>query len=361
MGPTVEVRDQNGQPMGGVTVTFQVLEGGGTAVTPTLATDAQGRAMGTWILGETPGASQRLRALVGALTAEFQAEAVEGVPGVSYDGREGYNTYYPGTLPFVLTAGHGGSLRPTEIPDRSWGTTVRDTNTRELALQIRDAIYRKTGGYPYLVVSNLHRIKLDPNREIVEAAQGDPEAERAWWEYHTFADQARELVEAEFGEGFYIDLHGHGHQIQRLELGYLLSSSDLALTDDLLNSQTYVGKSSVRALAQKAGVTLVELIRGPESLGTLLEVRSFSAVPSQSQPSPGSDPYFTGGYSTVRHGSRDAGTVSGVQIECNFTGVRDTEANREAFAEALADALMAYFPAHFGLPLAPKTSVSNPG
>lgn len=352
MGPTVQLKDQNGQVMSDRIVTFQVMEGGGTAVIPSLATDSQGWARSMWILGTTAGSTQRLRASVGSLSVEFQAEVVQPVPGQKYSGRGGYADYYAGNLPLVLTAPHGGSLLPTEIPDRSWGTTGQDRNTVDLILRVRDAIYQRTGAYPHVIYSNLHRIKLDPNREIVEAAQDDPESERAWWEYHTFADRAGDVVEAAFGEGFYIDLHGHGHEIPRLELGYLLSATTLSLADEFLNSTNYVSGSSVKLLAGKPGATLVDIIRGPKALGTLLEARGLPAVPSQSQHSPGNDPYFNGGYSTVRHGSRDTGKVSGVQIECNFGGVRDTAENRQAFAEVLADALLAYFPAHFGMELA---------
>ncbi len=355
-GPTVQLRDQDGQPMEGETITFQVMEGGGTAVITTVATDAQGRARSTWILGRTAGATQRFQASTGTLSVAFTAQAVQPVPGQKYSGRESYAEYYPGTLPLILTAGHGGSLRPDEIPDRSWGTTGQDLNTLDLSLKIRAALHLRTGAYPHLVVSNLHRIKLDPNREIVEAAQDDPEAERAWWEYHTFADRAGELVEEAFGEGFYIDVHGHGHTIQRLELGYLLSPSALGLADENLNTAANVNASSVKILASKPGATLAAILRGPLSLGALLESLGFPSVPSPSQHTPGSDPYFNGGYSTVRHGSRDSGTVSGVQIEHNYTGVRDSDENRQAFADALADALLVYFPAHFGMPLAPKAS-----
>jgi hypothetical protein len=44
--------------------------------------------------------------------------------------------------------------------------------------------------------------------------------------------------------------------------------------------------------------------------------------------------------------------VSGVQIECNYTGVRDTEENRAAFAVALGNAMAIYFPEFFGMPFA---------
>jgi hypothetical protein len=278
---------------------------------------------------------------------DFQAQAVGGIPGESYLGRNGYTEYLPGDLPLVLSAPHGGDLTPNEIPDRSWGTIVRDRNTLDLALRIRDALKARTGFYPFIILSRLHRTKLDPNREIVEAAQEDPEAERAWWEFQTFIDEAKEIIEESFGDGFYIDLHGHAHPIPRLELGYMLSSSDLANPDEILSGASYINKSSVRALGQKPGVVFSDLIRGPFSLGALLEDEGVPAVPSQNQPNPGGNPFFSGGYNTGRHGSRDGSGVSGVQIECNYPGVRDTAANRQAFAEALAEALSAFFPVYY--------------
>ena len=40
------------------------------------------------------------------------------------------------------------------------------------------------------------------------------------------------------------------------------------------------------------------------------------------------DSYFTGGYNTVRHGSRDGGATDAIQMECYFAGLRDTAENR---------------------------------
>ncbi len=350
-GPTVEVLDQNGKPISGEAVSFQVSGGGGTALVSRRTTNAQGQVRIPWLLGIVPGTTQRLTASVGGLSVVFEAHTIEALPGESYLGRNGYTEYLPGELPLVVSAPHGGDQRPAEIPDRTYGTMAQDRNTLDLALKIRNAVKARTGFYPYVILSRLHRTKLDPNREIVEAAQGDPESERAWWEFQTYIEEAERLVTEAYGEGFYIDLHGHGHPIDRLELGYMLSASDLANTDQNLSAQSYVNKSSVRALAQKPGIAFTSLIRGPSSLGSLFEGLGFPAVPSLNQPNPGSDPFFSGGYNTGRHGSRDGGTVSGVQIECNYPGVRDTDANRQAFAEALAEALEAFFPVFFDMEL----------
>jgi adhesin/invasin len=61
--PTVRVTDSSGNRVVGVAVTFQVLQGGGTATGLTQVTDAQGQAaVGSWTLGS--GAPNTLRATV---------------------------------------------------------------------------------------------------------------------------------------------------------------------------------------------------------------------------------------------------------------------------------------------------------
>jgi len=175
-----------------------------------------------------------------------------------------------------------------------------------------------------------------------------------------FAQEAGERVEETRGGGLHLDIHGHGHAIPRLELGYMLSRADLAQPDGVLDGQAYVIKSSVRGLVETSGGTLAQLVRGPFSLGTLLENRTVPAVPSTSQPNPGEDEYFTGGYNTDRHGSAGGGTISAVQIEHHFPGLRDTQENREQYAERLADALMVYFLEHFGLDLAALNAPAPP-
>ncbi len=53
-----------------------------------------------------------------------------------YNGVGNYTTYYPGNSPIILSAPHGGDLTPDDIPNRTWGTTVTDTNTKQLTLAI---------------------------------------------------------------------------------------------------------------------------------------------------------------------------------------------------------------------------------
>jgi hypothetical protein len=314
----VQVTDAAGRPVAGVPVTFAVTAGDGWVAPETATTDGAGNASTTWYLGPRPGTAQSLRAsLAGGINATFTATADPLVAGTKYTGALQYVDFTAGTLPLIVSAPHGGTLQPASIPNRTGpnASTVRDANTEVLAEDIHAAFATRTGGTPHTIIVRLHRIKLDANREIVEAAEGNPIAERTWREYHGFIEAAREAVLAQHGRGFYIDLHGHGHAIQRLELGYMLSASELAGTDAALNAPAMVQKSSIRTLATAGPRTHAELLRGQHSLGTLLEARGFPSVPSTQQPNPGSDPYFSGGYNTGRHSSRNGGTIDGVQIE----------------------------------------------
>ncbi|NBR46082.1 MAG: hypothetical protein EBT68_03065 [Verrucomicrobia bacterium] len=195
------------------------------------------------------------------------------------------------------------------------------------------------------------RTKIDCNREIVEGAQGFPATVALWNEYHDLIRMAKSNVTSTYGRGLLVDLHGHGHTIQRCELGYNLSGSALNLGSFSTSQKNAL---SIRELTQRTRVSLEEILRGPSSLGGLLQVRGFPAVPSPQYPAPGADEYFSGGYIVETHGTMESnpGQINAIQIECNFTGVRDTLDNRAAFAAQLVDSLDEFFSTHLGMRLA---------
>jgi N-formylglutamate amidohydrolase len=276
--------------------------------------------------------------------------AADYQPGKTYFGRNHYIEYLAGDLPLILSAPHGGREKPDELPDREQGTFAFDTNTQELARAIAEELQRRTSHWPHVIICRVHRRKIDCNREISEGAAGNPLTEQAWREFQAFVDAAQADVAKQQGRGLYIDLHGHGHAEQRLELGYLHSADQLALSDAELNSPSYATDSSLRAIAARNAVPYAELVRGEKSFGALMEKRGFASAPSPSNPHPKA-PFFRGGYNTARHG-RDAAPLAGFQIESNSRGVRDTPENRKKFAAAMADALSEYLPTHVGVPLA---------
>jgi hypothetical protein len=255
-----------------------------------------------------------------------------------------------GDLPIIISAPHGGSALPAEIPDRSAAscggeaTTVRDTNTEELAREIGAAFSRATGRRPHLIINRLHRRKLDANRAEPEAACGADAAVTAFREFHAFIDSARVRVLSDFGRGWFTDLHGHGHPVARLELGYLLSASQLRLSDAQMDASTvYENGSSIRAFSQTSPLSFSALLRGPASLGALLEAEGYRAVPGSLDAAPAiGEDYFSGGYNTQRWGCASGGELCGVQLEAHFGGVRDTASSRAAFAAALVRVYLRY-------------------
>jgi hypothetical protein len=275
---------------------------------------------------------------------------------------EGWLEYRAGTLPIVLSAPHGGTLRPSSLDDRPDASTGGDTNTQELTLAVADALEARTGQRPHVVLMHLHRHKVEANVwTLAEGTAGQPEAEAAWLQYHRLIDHARQAVEWRYGRGLYVDLHGMAASRDTLELGYLLSGTGLAVDDDRLAHPAYAANSALRAAEARArqtgsGDSFAELLRGPDSLGGRLQSWGYEAVPSPANPWPVDEDgeprgYFDGGYSTGAHGARLGGTVDGVQIEHTWAGVRDTAENRATYAAALADSLERWLGRFQDLPL----------
>jgi hypothetical protein len=272
------------------------------------------------------------------------------IPGESYFGRNNYIEYVAGNLPIIISAPHGGSIAPGEIPDRTCGdATVTDSYTTQLAMEIAETIKQITGCNAHVIVCHLKRTKLDANRDVDIAACGNEYAEIAWNEYHKYIDSAKAIITRTTGKGLFIDLHGHGHSIQRLELGYLLTATQLRYSDATLNSSTYEDANSIRNLISSniSGLSHSELLRGAESLGSLFSTRGYPSVPSidDAYPQVG-ELYFSGGYNTLRHGSRDQGGIDGIQVECN-QDVRFTTSAREAFASHFGAVILDYLDEHY--------------
>ena len=287
-----------------------------------------------------------------SLAAIFLSAAEAAEPERVHFGDRDFIEYRAGDLPLVISSPHGGREKPNDLPTRTAGVVDIDINTQELARAIEEEVLARTKRQPHLVICRLHRSKLDCNREISEAAAGSPLAEKAWGEYHGFIEKALATAIARAGRAFLIDLHGQGHKDRRIELGYLHAQETLALPDAELNAPTIAQAGSLRRIAERSKLPYVELLRGPRSLGALLEARGFPCAPSPQRPVPVL-PFFAGGYTTRRHVAGDA-PVAGLQIECNLQGVRDTAENRARFAAALVGTLQEWLPEHFDLALPPR-------
>ncbi|WP_053334421.1 hypothetical protein [Gemmatimonas phototrophica] len=274
--------------------------------------------------------------------------------GQSYSDAGGYVEFIPGDAPLIIVAPHGGTQSPAGLPDRNCSgcVTVNDLNTQELARAIVDTFRVRTGARPALVLNRLHRRKFDGNRAQAEATGGTAALANTWTWWHAAIDSAKANVGRRTTRGLLIDLHGHGHAVARLELGYLLNGTDLRSGDAALVASAAMARTSIARLSgdtPSAPDRGLPLLRGSRSLGAFITARGYPAVPSPSDPAPqAGQEFFEGGYNTERHGSLNGGAVDAIQIECHLNGVRDSEAARAAFASALVTALLQYLDVHYG-------------
>lgn len=345
-----------------------------------------------------------------AITLIYTAKAQ--TPGVSiFDGSgNDFIEYIPGNLPIIISAPHGGTINSGLLPTRSCGTNEPDDNTGILIREIQDEIFEKTGGYAHIIINNLHRRKLDPNRAYQEATcssstnvNNTSRALYYWKAFHDFIDDASASVTTNWGKGLYIDLHGQSHSTPRIEIGYRISRTNINGTDSTLDG---VSGSSISNLVNNnlTNISQSQLVRGVNSLGTLFhsgnyypyggngptsntsahyafldypgcnrnDTFGYRATPSNynfgggscNDQKPNNSNYFSGFYyNNERHGSANinvetvddngvvtqiaaGGTIDGIMTEVNRR-VRDVGSTLEPFAKDYANVVLDFINLHY--------------
>ena len=292
-----------------------------------------------------------LLALLAALSV-IPLDEVHGggyAPGETVMGHGGYTEYQVGDLPILLSVPHGGPLQPAEIPDRGQAVVDNDPYVDELGMELAAEIERLTGRPVHLVVNQLHRSKLDANRTRLDGARRDPAATQAWEDYHGFLLAAEQAIIEGCGRGLLVDLHTNGREGYRIEFGYGLTAADLEADDEHLNRESYIRRSTLRALALHGPVAHADLIRGPLSLGGLMTSVGYAAEPSPDRRVPDGEPYFNGGYTIYRHGSLYGGWIDAVQVEVSYDLLRP--AARTNLIRGLAAATLTFVDAAYGFKL----------
>ena len=355
--------------------------------------------------------------------------------GAVYYNESGSVEYTAGTAPLILSVPHGGhrhsavgapqlpppapspshplqplsaspsppvSFHPSSsLPDRVGGCHEKDLNTQELGRAVHAELRRllPPSCIPHLVISRVHRRKVDLNRHREDSAECE-EGRRTWDDYHACVLRAKWSIVMQGnslpssspswlsgGAGLLVDLHGQRHD-SRCQLGYLLNSNDLTALSSSPSPPpsplvpSLSSRFSLHSLWQRSPsrCSLLSIVSGELSLGRLLEERGFPCLPSPSSPAPESGlTYFNGGATTSMHGSaprmlerkkdwaadaeaagvgkeaeRDrwkaevalGSAISSMQIETAYRSLRDTAQHRQRFAAALASALLAFMDEH---------------
>lgn len=253
-----------------------------------------------------------------------------------------YTEVQYGNMPLIISVPHGGLASPTDIPDRSCPniTTAIDSKTIELVYAIDSVFKADYAIQPYIVVNYLKRIKLDQNREILEATCNNANIQSIWNNYHSAINDFILKINQKYSQALFIDLHGHGHTKQRLELGYLVPATALRNPSTIQPQNT----SYYNQLLNNSFLNSNQFMTSATAFGTLMGNKNFASVPSQQDNAPlATDDYFDGGYNTKTYTSSVYPKVYGWQIESNFTGVRDNQNSRVAFAKAFTKSIIEYF------------------
>lgn len=199
-------------------------------------------------------------------------------------------------------------------------------------------------------MNKMHRVKLDPNRAVDEAAFGEPLAVETYEYYHNLIVSSRELISSSgnYSSLLLIDLHGQSHSHNLTEIGYNLTAPELDSGNYALEQTSTVRYAASRMRNSK------ELITGNVSIAYFIEQQSIKCMPSPTSPQINGRSYFTGGY-TVRTHCSDK--YDAIQIEMARTvrmvDSKQLELNMQQIARAIVDFLQYHYPATSPEPINP--------
>lgn len=291
------------------------------------------------------------------------------------------------TWPVVLSAPHGGELRPEDIPDRTSGCMEPDWESVPLVEEAWREFGKDRASSPAMIKLQLHRTKMDGNRPRATCGEGHEAVCSAWDAYHGWVEEATRRCVEHFGFCLVLDIHGQSHRRLVTELGYLATTDDLLLADDALDNlarPTCVDACLRHGKKKDPSKSLSSLLRGDKSLGALLEQRGIQCTPSPIIPRPveaellarvkaanasaditarkgppasevAAITYFWGAYTVRRLGVPSsvpphcnplgqeaqagwANHVAAIQMETSWEGVREGPEARSAFGKHLAAA-----------------------
>jgi hypothetical protein len=279
--------------------------------------------------------------------------------------------YQTGNIPLILCAPHDGqqSVGPngkifTERTRENCNNPPSfekgaDGQTKKLIIALDKAIFKYTGQYPHLVICDLKRSYVEPNIKLLHAVPHDengkphPNNEAVYNTYHGYLDDLKNEIIKIYGAGLLLDIHGHGHAVQEIEVGYSLALEALKASDEELNAE-YAPRSTNYYLSQvnKANATMTQLVRGDSSLGQLLIKYGLPAMPSKDKAYPDSgDDYYNTGYTSRKYGSSTeheestGGKLDAIQLEFNRNARQEATipATADAAAKAIRDYLNLYY------------------
>jgi hypothetical protein len=266
------------------------------------------------------------------------------VSGVSYFGANDYIEYISGDLPVVLVAPHGGMLTPEGMPILH--DHIGDGGSLEGMRITGEAMVDMTGGgRPHMIINHIASNRMIAVGTKDYAAGDHADARQAWKDFHGFILDAKEEVLLDWGKGHYFEFHTNGWPESWINIGVGVSAKHLNASDEVLRKRASL--STVRYLVEGEGADFLEILRGPTSLGGLLESRGYLVVPSPQIPRPGEGGFFYAGWNTWEHGSSDGGTMDATHIETHWQYINNGTEIREAYSRDLSESILVFMDTHY--------------
>ena len=235
-------------------------------------------------------------------------------------------TVWPGTLPIILAAPHGGRQAiPGVAARRGIGvpqfTAERDNNTAELAELVAEQDQGTIGGATFFVIARFERKYIDANRADA-AAYECADVKPHYDAYHQALEAASCTVRRNWSAGLLLDIHGQGAPADTIFRG----------TDN--------GKS-VSALEQRFGRAAMI---GPNSILGRLAAKGYRIEPGNTAND--RERRYSGGYTTRTYGSHRGSRIDAIQLElgANLRSRANLERTASDLAEAIEIFARAYLP-----------------
>jgi N-formylglutamate amidohydrolase len=235
-------------------------------------------------------------------------------------------TVWPGVLPIILSAPHGGREGiPNVAPRRGIGvtqfTTERDSNTAELAERVAGKIAERLGARPFLVIARFERKYVDANRPE-SGAYESVETKPYYDAYHRAIAAASSKIRQNWSAGLLLDIHG-----QRAEADTIFRGTD--------------NGRSVTVLVRRSGRGA---LTGPKSILVQMASKGYKIDPSVN---PGDrERRYTGGYTTRTYGSHRGSGIDAIQLEfgANLRARNNIERTADDLAHAIEIFAKSYLP-----------------
>ncbi|MFX1235633.1 MAG: N-formylglutamate amidohydrolase [Promethearchaeota archaeon] len=211
---------------------------------------------------------------------------------------------HKGDIPLIISVPHSGTKKPKVIPNRRKGIVGTDKNSKELALELIRSIeilYQSKSNIkkiPSYIISNVHRSKIDINRN--ESKAYDVISLLAKEIYQYYHHKIQELIYfnlTHFNRSLLIDVHGF--ETKDIPAGFrdvdiILGTNNLESLYSVPKTQRFWGKD-LRGKIIKAFVKL-----------------GISIAPNHQR---GREYALTGGYITQKYGASKIKNSQAIQIE----------------------------------------------